>query len=498
MIQITRTQAAIIHKLGGIFDEDLLVSMPDVLDMPVPANCTHDKLHQVIDFVQHGKCTLDILLGNCANEAKFLGLSNAFDYQGQFDSKNWRFITALSQSPSLLQQYLMDSNSRFTHLKNWHSSSIMVLEPFNEASLEATPFLGECPPGSTLLPADAPIETLSWAHMQAALDMLPQGLPWAGSSSKAGIVLAGGAMESLLLAKTPNDYDLFLVMPGPDEPNTDHHTSQALSLVMDAINSIRRHHCKDFVYVSRDKPHVVDICVHPADGPRVKYQIITRVYASLAQVVAGFDIDSCRIGFDGECVRAHATAFRAWKHKWNVFNPSTLSTTALNRYHKKWMGGMGTLIPGVSQDWLESTIDKLATMKMDTGNITVYKLPLNLEGLLLFTRAAEEHIMQQIIADSKSDYDQTPAKMLEAVPCTAVWVSPDEELAFAGGPGFAPLFTGTKHRHNLSTEWYYSALPHQINIVLSFCIRSNQDGLFTGAFKPVQGCDIYGRISCLH
>ena len=236
--------------------------------------------------------------------------------------------------------------------------------------------------------------------------MLPR-LPWHHDGSDPGVILAGGSLESGLVGLPPRDFDLFIVAP-KKETFTD---TVAKTLVHDVIEAIRVHHVGETVYVSKNK-HVLNIITSGTGGSgtggsgtggsgTVKYQIVWRVYTSQSQVVVGFDIDSCRLLYDGRSVRAHATAMRAWRNGVNFFNPFSLSTSANHRYTKKWLRlGMSVMIVGVGDGTIRSmkeVLGRLAPAGMD-GLCKQFPKP-TIETLLLYIFRQGEHV------EEESDYD---------------------------------------------------------------------------------------------
>ncbi|KAG2424988.1 hypothetical protein HXX76_014146 [Chlamydomonas incerta] len=504
---LSRSQAEVVHRCGGIFDEEILegVGAAGML-IRLPFNCTAPNLKRVLLFLERGECDLDLFNGAYKNEIQFLGVESAFDEGCGFPSSCWKFIFALAKCPALLQQHLSDRINRRLVWNDWAAASAAQVPQFDTASLAATPALrGDCVEGSALLRPKTKLLEPTWDHLHQRLARLPAGIPWAAGlhPGAPGMVLAGGALESLLQGREPNDFDLFVVMPGGRQPGKEEDCQRARSLILDTIHAIRAHHSSESVYVSRNKPHVVDLVTfYDAQRPVVRYQIITRVYASAAQVVAGFDIDSCRLAYDGRSLRAHATAFRAWRNGWNLFNATTLSNTALHRYHKKLTAGMGILIPGVEQEYLDRAHTGMgaanpASVEICLRHTNIMRLAPTVDGLLLFARAMEiPEIRRRTkpVADYGGGSEVPNARFY--CPCTTLNISDQETLAMPAGPHLADLCT---HKY-VVPEWqklywpmYAPELPDgHFRVNLSFCILRDCTGCFTGAFNP-RDCDMYTR-----
>ena len=71
----------------------------------------------------------------------------------------------------------------------------------------------------------------------------------------------------------------------------------------------------DVVFVRT--PNTVTLC---SSAPRRKIQIICRLYASVSDILNGFDIDCCCVGYDGQDVLLTPRAALAIRTKVNVVN----------------------------------------------------------------------------------------------------------------------------------------------------------------------------------
>ncbi|KAG2424968.1 hypothetical protein HXX76_014126 [Chlamydomonas incerta] len=503
MYTLTQQNIATVRKYGGILGDFEPDEIGDELAINLPPNCTTSNMDDMFLLLEQGKLTPPLLFGACKNEVKFLGLEKAFENDTSFNSSTWKFLLAISESPSIMLQHLDDRYARHTTWTDWELASKQELSPFNEASLDSTP-VTEIPASCHLIKGRPLEDRLDWEFLSQTLGQLPPDMPWAKYPGQAGIVLAGGCLESPLFRRGPKDYDLFIVLPGDQQPTEEQHTAQARTIILDTINAIRKHHSEEKVYISKCKPHVIDvIAFSEEEETRAHYQIITRVYASLAQVVAGFDIDSCRLGYDGSVVRAHPTAFRAWKNKWNLYNATTLSTTALIRYYKKFDAGIGILVPGVDKEHIDGITDKLVQRSKE--EISEYMLRSRLryleptiDNLLLVFRVASIASLANLIY-KKSDYgdgSEIPqAEFFE--PCTRLWISNTEpHQILPQGPHLAPVLTSM----GTSPEWPGDTLAGEDKsfcIRLSFCVMKDCGGGFTGAFNPKE-CEIYVRNPWIH
>jgi len=80
--------------------------------------------------------------------------------------------------------------------------------------------------------------------------------------------------------------------------------------------------------------------------PTRHVQVILRMYRSPAEVLMGFDIDSCTVGYDGANVWALPRAHRAITRGYNLVDLSRRSLTYELRLHKYSKRGFAVRIPG--------------------------------------------------------------------------------------------------------------------------------------------------------
>ena len=75
--------------------------------------------------------------------------------------------------------------------------------------------------------------------------------------------------------------------------------------------------------------------------------MILRLYNSIAQVISGFDIDSCCVAFDGKRFYAMPRFVRALKCKYNLTDPERQSSTYAQRLYKYMLRGFNIVFPGI-------------------------------------------------------------------------------------------------------------------------------------------------------
>lgn len=79
--------------------------------------------------------------------------------------------------------------------------------------------------------------------------------------------------------------------------------------------------------------------------PKRHVQIVLRRYRSIAEVIAGFDIDCCCIAFDGSRVWALPRSQRALNYGFNLVDPSRRSPTYEMRLYKYSVRGFSVAVP---------------------------------------------------------------------------------------------------------------------------------------------------------
>ena len=85
-------------------------------------------------------------------------------------------------------------------------------------------------------------------------------------------------------------------------------------------------------------------------------QIILRIYKSPAEILMGFDIDCCGVGFDGERIYAIPRARRAINKQFNLVDLSRRSLTYETRLHKYSTRGFAVRVPGLDLSRINSNL----------------------------------------------------------------------------------------------------------------------------------------------
>lgn len=176
-----------------------------------------------------------------------------------------------------------------------------------------------------------------------------------------GLAVAGGFLESSLVGKHSPDIDVFLVVKKMDDDIERRRLSY--ETISEGIQSIVSTFPDKTVHVSI-RHHVINVHVFDSTVLLRKYQFIHRVYDSPAQVIAGFDIDSCRLVTTEDGIWAHRTAMRAWSFGYNLFNHLTMSTTGNFRYAKKMRRlGLDVFVAGLPGAFVSKLVSAFVKIK---------------------------------------------------------------------------------------------------------------------------------------
>jgi hypothetical protein len=85
-------------------------------------------------------------------------------------------------------------------------------------------------------------------------------------------------------------------------------------------------------------------------------QVVLRLYKSPAEVLMGFDIDCCSVGYDGNTVWALPRAHRAITKRYNLVDMSRRSLTYETRLYKYAKRGFRVAVPGLQTQLVDTSI----------------------------------------------------------------------------------------------------------------------------------------------
>eukprot|EP01094_Clydonella_sp_ATCC50884_P018403 TRINITY_DN33_c0_g1_i1.p1 TRINITY_DN33_c0_g1~~TRINITY_DN33_c0_g1_i1.p1 ORF type:complete len:1290 (-),score=370.68 TRINITY_DN33_c0_g1_i1:92-3961(-) len=189
------------------------------------------------------------------------------------------------------------------------------------------------------------IAATSEMAFQAAWDKMScemfRGLDWSNVFAAGGsVLLALGAVPD----NNSSDIDLFLY--GLSE-------SQANEKVKHIVEVVQRNSPRsDGSGVIRTK-HALTII---GDYPNRHVQIVLRLYKNPAEVLMGFDIDCCAVGFDGRTAYALPRALRAINRRANLVDLSRRSLTYETRLYKYGKRGFSVIVPGADSSRVPDTL----------------------------------------------------------------------------------------------------------------------------------------------
>ncbi|CAM9117852.1 unnamed protein product [Scytosiphon promiscuus] len=155
------------------------------------------------------------------------------------------------------------------------------------------------------------------------------------------------------LAYRSSDVDLFLY--GLDE-------AAATEKVRQIHNAVKLANPK--IYAVRSLRTVTLV----SEFPFRKIQIVLRLYKTLAEVLHGFDVDCCSVGFDGHTVWATNRAARSICKRYNVVDISRRSPSYESRLFKYGKRGHAVLVKGLEVDRIRPDLRK---NKIRTGAVNL-------------------------------------------------------------------------------------------------------------------------------
>jgi len=182
----------------------------------------------------------------------------------------------------------------------------------------------------------------SYNHINIAIDDLnimfnEYEFPWKHNSSNAHLFIAGGCvLKSLMKNKKAfikSDYDIFIITRDEEI------AKEMISNVYVWIIST----CNEYFIISTNNS--ISFVTN-----RGTFQIILRLYHSKEQVLCGFDIDACCVGFDGNNILSIPRGLLSLKRKTILAIGWRQSETMAYRCYKYSLRGFNIAIPGLSKE----------------------------------------------------------------------------------------------------------------------------------------------------
>ena len=218
------------------------------------------------------------------------------------------------------------------------------------------------------------------------------------------VFAAGGSVLSCLVdARTRKHFsngDIDLFIHGLDPIAATAKLIQILNLV--AANT----GCTDIVVT----PHSVTILGLVPNPP---IQVVLRCYSCPAEILAGFDIDCCCVGFDGRSAYLTPRSSHSLRTNLNVIDLSRRSTTYESRLLKYAARGFGIAVPGLSQDEAGKLTDVNGSRLMSKASRDLHGLPMLLAAHLQTTQEKNLEGAHSIHAEEPLNRDDYQRELAE-------------------------------------------------------------------------------------
>lgn len=179
----------------------------------------------------------------------------------------------------------------------------------------------------------ATLQKQSWSEIQRKLQMLQPYL----TGDSGSLLVAGGYVFSALFGTKAFDIDLFLW--GCQLDDTEKCVVELRDRLLQNFDALQ-------VYRSQ---HSLGLTVEHTSTKKDMYQLILRLYRSPSEVLHGFDVDCCSLGYDGKRIWATPRALFALTSGYNTVNFDRLSPTYEIRLAKYSVRGVAIRIPGFDQ-----------------------------------------------------------------------------------------------------------------------------------------------------
>lgn len=214
-----------------------------------------------------------------------------------------------------------------------------------------------------------------------------------------GILIAGGSIQKSLMGRkiesTNIDIDIFFInltedqaidkikyIAGLFDPKyiiTYLRSSKALTIILDTRSMI-----DDGII---DENEYTDDIYQP-----IHLQFIFRIYSSPSEVLHGFDLASCSVGFDGNKLLFTTGSKFAYEYRCNYIHTKCRSTTYEFRLYKYWLRGFKIIFPNLKLNYNTATIN-LSGMKINRIHRKIKK-EINRNNPLYIKNAFFGHILK--------------------------------------------------------------------------------------------------------
>ncbi len=159
------------------------------------------------------------------------------------------------------------------------------------------------------------------------------------------LLIAGGFISSVIIKRYHMDGDIDIFIHGLDQ-------EQANIKLRELVRVFKKFTGERYIWRNAN---VVNIG---------KFQIILRCYTSISEILHGFDIPSCAVGFDGESIWMTEMALFTYKSGFNVIDLTRRSTSYESRLNKYLHRGFGIIFPDLNLSKLTPDCPISKFMKM--------------------------------------------------------------------------------------------------------------------------------------
>jgi hypothetical protein len=243
------------------------------------------------------------------------------------------------------------------------------------------------------------------------------------------VLIAGGAPICILMNKPVADVDIFIYGLDEIEANkkansvvnmfskgTITRSANCLTITLDPDAGDIRLPPIPLSIPSADGTHLIHTMYEATWRPlrKAKYQIILRLYKSKSEILMGFDVDSCCIGFDGKDVYMSPRCLYSISHMLNTVNLKRASPTYTYRLAKYMHRGFAIHVPNLDNDRIKEYSAEADEHYMNCIGDGIYRSGIcrrylkNLNGLSYLLAMSRIRLYSEFVVHS--DYESNGAK----------------------------------------------------------------------------------------
>jgi serine/threonine protein kinase len=246
-----------------------------------------------------------------------------------------------------------------------------------------------------------------------------------------GIFLAGGSVLRWLLRDpvgfNGSDYDFFFW--GKNERGATVSLNYGLRSIIEKAKArpdLTHHSIKETKYA-------ISVTLVFGSKKKIVIQFITRLYRSPLEVLTGFDIDSCSVGFDGEKLLCTKRFMRSIAMRYNLVDITRRSLTYEYRLWKYSLRGFAVACPGLQSHFIDLAKEWSVEQAMETRGL----------GRLLSYHVGLLPTRRDVVS---SDYWEEPITQSDVGGRYAI-LRPEEVIPLwvTKNPGSQLLFSGSFH-----------------------------------------------------